>query len=192
MKTFQEFMVECYSVYEATIHKQIRNTQERDTAMISRDRGSQSKGQNRRERGSTERTLRRSGHGFSKNVGSYDEGGGRGMGTEVSYQVTRNPKKNSKRGFERKMRNLGKKKGPSGEAQHSVITQRVGKDAKLVSTDGSGEKSFSIGRAKHGNNPDPEIGQTTSGKVRSRKKPKPEQTEKNVKQNRSFHYSSEG
>jgi len=68
MKTFQEFMVECYSVYEATIHKQVRNTQERDTAMISRDRGSQREKQNRRERRSTERTLRRSGHGFSKNV----------------------------------------------------------------------------------------------------------------------------
>jgi hypothetical protein len=121
MKTFQEFMVECYSVDEATIHKQVRNTQEKDTAMISRDRGSQSERQNRKERRPFERTLRRSGHGFSKNVGSYDEGGGKGMDTEVSYQVTRNPKKNSRKGFERKMRNLGKKKGPSGEAQHSVL-----------------------------------------------------------------------
>jgi len=92
-KTFSQFMLECYSVDEATINKQIRNTQERDTALISRDRGSQSETQNRGERRSTERTLRRSGHGFSKNVGSYDEGGGKGMGTEVSLQVTRNPKK---------------------------------------------------------------------------------------------------
>ena len=69
---------------------------------------------------------------------------------------------------------------------------RAGKDAKLVSTDGSGEKSFSIGTAKIGNNPDPAIGQTTAGKVRSNKKPNEKQTEKNVKQNRSFHYSSEG
>lgn len=190
MKTFQEFMVECYSIDEATINKQVRNTRERDTALISRDRGSQSERTNRRERRSFERGLRRSGHGFSKNVGSYDEG--EGMGTEVSYQVTRNPKKNSKKGFERKMRNLGKKKGPSGEPQHSVIAQRAGKDARLVSTDGSGEKPFSIGRAKHGNNPDPSIGQTTAGKVRSKKKPNSKQTEKNVKQNRSFHYSSEG
>ena len=126
--------------------------------------------------------MRRAGHGFSKNVGSYDEGEGKGMGTEVSYQVTRNPKKNSKKGFERKMRNLGKKKGPSGEPQHSVITQRAGKDAKLVSTDGSKEKSFSIGKAKYGNNPDPSIGQTTAGKVRSKKKPNTQQTEKNAKQ----------
>jgi hypothetical protein len=192
MKTFQEFMVECYSIDEATINKQVRNTRERDTAMISRDRGSQSERQNRGERRSMERTLRRSGHGFSKNVGSYDEGEGKGTDTEGSYQVSRNPKKNSKKGFERKMRNLGKKKGPSGERQHSVITQRAGKDAKLVSTDGSGEKSFSIGTAKIGNNPDPAIGQTTAGKVRSNKKPNEKQTEKNVKQNRSFHYSSEG
>jgi hypothetical protein len=192
MKTFQEFMVECYFVDEATIHKQVRNSQERDTAMISRDRGSQSERQNRRQRKPFEKTLRRSGHGFSKNVGSYDEGGGKGMGTEVSYQVTRNPKKNSKRGFERKMRNLGKKKGPSGEAQHSVIIQRAGKDAKLVSTDGSGEKPFSIGKAKHGNNPNPEIGQTTTGKVRSKKKPNEKHTQKNYDQKRAFHYSSKG
>lgn len=191
-KTFQQFMLECYSIDEATINKQIRNTRERDTALISRDRGSQSEKENRRERKSFEKTLKRSGHGFSKNVGSYDEGEGKGMSTEVSYQVTRNPKKNSKRGFERKMRNLGNKKGPSGEAQHSVITQRANKDAKLVSTDGSGEKPFSIGKAKHGNNPDPTIGQTTAGKVRSGKKPNSQQTEKNVKQNRSFHYSNEG
>lgn len=190
MKTFQEFMVECSSIDEATINKQVRNTKERDTAMISRDRGSQSKKQNRRERRSFERSLRRSGHGFSKNVGSYDEG--EGIGTEVSYQAVRNPKKNSKKGFERKMRNLSKKPGPSGEGQHSFIPQRAGKDAKLVSTDGSGAKPFSIGQAKIGNNPDPSIGQTTAGKVRSRKKPNEKQTEKNVKQNRSFHYSSEG
>jgi hypothetical protein len=180
-----------YEIEESTINKQIRNTKERDTAMVSRDRGSQSEKQNRKERKSTEKTLRRSGHGFSKNVGSYDEGGGKGIDTEVSYQVTRNPKKNSRKGFERKMRNLGKKKGPSGEAQHSVITQRAGKEAKLVSTDGSGEKPFSIGKAKFGNNPDPAIGQTTAGKIRSKKKPSSNQTEKNVKQNRSFHYSSE-
>jgi hypothetical protein len=191
MKTFQEFMVECYSIGEATIHKQIRNTQERDTALISRDRVSQPEPLNRKERRSIERTLRRSGHGFSKNVGSYDEGEGRGTSTEVSYQVTRNPKKNSRKGFERMMRNLARKKGPSGKPQHSVITQRSGEDAKLVSTDGSGEKPFSIGRAKYGNNPDPSIGQTTAGIVRSKKKPNSKQTEKNVAQNRSFHYSSE-
>lgn len=189
-KTFSQFMSECYFVDEATVHKQIRNTQERDTAMISRDRGSQSERQNKKERKSTEKTLRRSGHGFSKNVGSYDEGEGKGIGTEVSYQVTRNPKKNSKKGFERKIRNLGKKKGPSGEAQHSVITQRAGKDAKLVSTDGSGEKSFSIGKAKYGNNPDPSIGQTTAGKVRSQNKPKDKDTQKNYDQKRAFHYGS--
>jgi hypothetical protein len=192
MKTFQEFMVECSSIDEATINKQVRNTKERDTAMISRDRGSQTERQNRGERSSIGKTLKRSGHGFSKNVGSYDEGGGKGMGTEVSYQVTRNPKKNSRKGFERKMRNLGKKKGPSGQPQDTVITQRAGKDAKLVSTDGSREKPFSIGKAKIGNNPDPSIGQTTAGKVRSNKKPNEKQTEKNVKQNRSFHYSSGG
>jgi hypothetical protein len=110
MKTFQEFMVECYSIGEATIPKQIRNTQERDTALISRDRVSQPEPLNRKERRSIERTLRRSGHGFSKNVGSYDEGEGRGTSTEVSYQVTRNPKKNSRKGFERMMRNLARKK----------------------------------------------------------------------------------
>lgn len=124
MKTFKEFMVECSSIDEATINKQVRNTGERDTAMISRDRGSQTEIQNRKERRSMEKTLRRSGHGFSKNIGSYDEGGGKGMDTEVSLQVSRNPKRNSKGGFERKMRNLGKKEGPSGEAQHSVITDR--------------------------------------------------------------------
>lgn len=191
MKTFTEFMLELSSIQEATLNKQIRNTKERDTAMISRDRTSQTEPQNRNERRSIERILKRSGHGFSKNVGSYDEGGGKGTSTEVSYQVTRNPKKNSKRGFERKIRNLGKRKGPSGEAQHSVITQRAGKDARLVSTDGSGEKPFTIGKAKYGNNPDPSIGQTTMGKVRTQRKPTANQTEKNVNQNRSFHYSDD-
>jgi hypothetical protein len=190
MKTFQQFMFECSSVNEATIHKQVRNTQERDTAMISRDRGSQSENQNRKERRAFERAMRRAGHGFSKNVGSYDEGEGKGMDTEVSYQVTRNPKKNSRKGFERLVRNLGRRSGPSGEAQHSVITQRAGQEAMLHHT-ASSDRSFPLGRARYGNNPDPSYGQTTAGKVRSKKKPTKSTTQKNYDQKKSFHYSSD-
>jgi hypothetical protein len=191
MKTFKEFMAECYSIGEATLNKMMRNTQERDTAMVSRDRGSQSERENRDEREYLKKKLRRKRVGFSQVVGSYDETGEGKPQTEVSYQLTRNPNTQSQKGFERMVRYIGKKLGPSGEPQHSVIIQRAGQDAKLVSTDGSGEKPFSIGRAKYGNNPDPSIGQTTAGIVRSNKKPNSEQTKKNVEQNRSFHYSSE-
>lgn len=184
MKTFNDF------ISEATINKMVRNTKERDTAMISRDRGSQTEKENRKERKSLEKKLRRKGHGFSKAVGSYDEGKGKGIDTEVSYQVTRNPKKQSRKGFERMIRNQGKKKGPSGEAQHSVITQRKGKDAKLNMTGDEKGPSFSIGKAKLGNNPDKSIGQTTKGVVKSQKKPSEKKTDANNKQGRSFHYSS--
>lgn len=183
MKTFTQFMS------EATLNKMVRNTKERDTAMISRDRGSQSEKENRSERKSMEKKLRRKGIGYSKASGSYDETGDGKPSSEVSYQLTRNPKKQSRKGFERTVKNLGKKKGPSGEAQHSVITQRKGQDAKLHSTDGSGAKSFSIGKAKLGNNPDQSIGQTSSGKVRGAKKPSDKSTAKSMKQGRGFHYS---
>ena len=118
MKTFTQFMS------EATLNKMVRNTKERDTAMISRDRGSQSEKENRSERKSMEKKLRRKGIGYSKASGSYDETGDGKPSSEVSYQLTRDPKKQSRKGFERTVKNLGKKKGPSGEAQHSVITQR--------------------------------------------------------------------
>jgi len=183
MKKYQDFLK------EATINKQVRNTKERDTAMISRDRGSQSEKENKSERKSLEKKLRRKGHGFSKNVGSYDEGQGKGVSSEVSYQVTRNPKKQSRKGFERMIRNQGKKKGPSGEAQHSVITQRKGKDAKLKMTGDEKGPSFPIGKAKLGSNPDQSIGQTTKGVVRSQKKPSDKKTDGNNKQGRAFHYS---
>ena len=174
---------------EATINKMVRNTKERDTAMISRDRGSQSEKENRKERKSFEKKMRRKGHGFSKAVGSYDEGKGKGLDTEVSYQVTRNPKKQSRKGFERMIRNQGRKKGPSGEPQASVITQRKGKEAQLKSTDGS-KVSFPIGKAKLGNNPDKTIGQTSKGVVRSQKKPSDSKTNESNKKGKAFHYSS--
>ena len=53
MKTFKQFL------HEATLNKMIKNTKERDTAMLSRDRGSQSEKENRGERKSLERKLRR-------------------------------------------------------------------------------------------------------------------------------------
>ena len=151
--------------------------------------GSQSERENRGERRSLERKLRRKGVGFSKLVGSYDETGEGKPETEVSYQLTRNPKKQSRKGFERMVRNIGKRKGPSGEAQHSVITQRSGQEAKLHPTSERGE-TFGIGKAKAGNNPDQSIGQSTVGKVRSGKKPSSQQTQRNHQQNRAFHYSS--
>jgi hypothetical protein len=184
MKTFKQFF------YEATLNKMSRNTKERDTAMLSRDRGSQTEKENRSERKSLEKKLRRKGVGFSKVVGSYDEKGDGKPETEVSYQLTRNPKKHSKKGFERMVKNIGKKKGPSGEAQHSVITQRSGQDAKLHPTSEKGN-SFGIGKVKLGNNPDQSIGQTTAGAVRSGKKPSSQQTQTKHKQSRSFHYSSD-
>ena len=88
------------------------------------------------------------------------------------------------------VRNLGKKKGPSGEAQHSVITQKAGKEAELHPTSEKGD-SFGIGKVKAGNNPDQSIGQTTVGTVRSGKKPSSNQTQTKHKQNRAFHYSSD-
>ena len=184
MKNYKTF------INEATVNKMVRNTKERDTAMISRDRGSQSEKENKSERKSLEKKLRRKGHGFSKSVGSYDEGKGKGIDTEVSYQVTRNPKKQSRKGFERMVRNQGKKKGPSGEAQHSVITQRKGKDAQLKMTGDEKGPSFPIGKAKLGNNPDKSIGQTTKGVVRSQKKPSDSKTNESNKKGKSFHYSS--
>lgn len=184
MKTFKQFL------YEASLNKMIRNTKERDTAMVSRDRGSQSEKENRSERKSLERKLRRKGVGFSKSVGSYDEKGEGKPETEVSYQLTRNPKKQSRKGFKRMVKNIGKKKGPSGEAQHSVITQKKGQEAELHPTSEKGS-SFKIGKAKAGNNPDQSIGQTTVGKIRSGKKPSSKQTEKKHQQNRAFHYSSD-
>ena len=62
MKTFKQFL------YEATLNKMSRNTKERDTAMLSRDRGSQTEKENRSERKSLEKKLRRKGVGFSKVV----------------------------------------------------------------------------------------------------------------------------
>ncbi len=162
MKKYQDFL------NEATVNKMVRNTKERDTAMISRDRGSQSEKENKSERKSLEKKLRRKGHGFSKSVGSYDEGKGKGIDTEVSYQVTRNPKKQSRK----------------------VDTERKGKEAKMNMTGDEKGKPCSIGKAKLGNNPDKGIGQTTKGVVRSQKKPSDSKTNDSNKKGKSFHYSS--
>lgn len=168
MKSFRQF------IDEATLNKQIKNTKTKDTGIVSRDRGGHTEKENRSERKSLEKKLRRAKTGYSKNVGKYKEDGQDKATTEVSYQLTRNPKRHSKKGFERFTKNIGKKDAKGGK-QDTVITQRAGKDAVMHQTNalkGKKPEAFKIGKAKYGSHPDPEIGKTSPSKVRSQKKPK--------------------
>lgn len=166
MKTFQEFISECYMVVEGNpTTRMMTKSKSQVTGHISADRGD-NESQNRGRRKELESDLRHHGIGFQKGVGEYKYSSGEGTGREVSYQTS--PSKGmSKRRFGKIMRRLGRKHG-----QESVITKDKDKPAKLHTTEkGSDEPSVSIGKTKPGKHPHG-YGETSGTEVRGKKLPK--------------------
>ena len=148
MKTFQEFMVECYVVVEGNpTTRMITKSNTKLIGHISADRGSD-ESKNRKSRGSLENDLQKHGIGYQKGVGEYKYSSGEGTGREVGLVTS--PRKSkpgsspmSKRRFGKIMRRLGRKHG-----QESVITKDSDKPAKLHTTEkGSKDTSITLGKS---------------------------------------------
>jgi hypothetical protein len=171
MKTFQEFMVECYVVVEGNpTTRMITKSNTKLIGHISADRGSD-ESKNRKSRGSLENDLQKHGIGYQKGVGEYKYSSGEGTGREVGLVTS--PRKSkpgsrpmSKRRFGKIMRRLGRKHG-----QESVITKDSDKPAKLHTTEkGSKDTSITLGKSKPGKHPQG-YGETSGTKIRSGKLP---------------------
>ena len=152
MKTFKEFVLECYSIQETSLTRVMSKSQKGGMAIMSAQRGDKSKEENKELSKQLEKDIRGAGlPGPTKVDGRYTENPGTPEEKKVaekSHVIT--PGKKGKRKFKKVIKKLGKKYN-----QDSVLIQRKpGGSATLTGTSKSswpGEgKNVSIGSMKPG------------------------------------------
>ena len=166
MKTFQEFMVECYSIQETSLTRVMSKSQKGGMAILSGQRGDKSKGENKERSSRTERRIRGAGlPGPTKVSGRYTENPGTPEEKKVgekSHVVSSG--KMGKKKFKKTVEKLGTEgglkhksnvKGSSKDDQDSVLIQRKGgsgaslKGTSKTSWPGKG-KNVKVGKMKPG------------------------------------------
>jgi hypothetical protein len=135
MKTFNEFVVECYSIQETSITRVMSKSEKGGMAILSGQRGDKSKKENKERSSRTERRIRGAGlPGPTKVSGRYTENPGtpdeKKVG-EKSHVVSSG--KMGKKTFKKTIEKLGTEgglkqkhnvKGSSKDDQDSVFIQR--------------------------------------------------------------------
>jgi hypothetical protein len=152
MKTFQEFVIECYSIQETSLTRVMSKSKKGGMAIMSAQRGDLSKTENQARSKQLEKDIRGAGlPGPTKVSGRYTENPGTPQETKVgekSHIIT--PGKMGKKRFKKAIKKLGKKYN-----QDSVLIQRKGGgEATLTGTSktswpGEG-KNVKIGSMKPG------------------------------------------
>jgi hypothetical protein len=152
MKTFQEFVIECYSIQETSLTRVMSKSKKGGMAIMSAQRGDLSKTENKARSKQLEKDIRGAGlPGPTKVSGRYTENPGTPQETKVgekSHIIT--PGKMGKKRFKKAIKKLGKKYN-----QDSVLIQRKGgSEATLTGTSktswpGEG-KNVKIGKMKPG------------------------------------------
>ena len=152
MKTFQEFVLECYSIQETSLTRVMSKSKKGGMAIMSAQRGDKSSSENKGRSKRLERDIRGAGlPGPTKVAGRYTENPGTPEEKKVgekSHVIT--PGKKGKRKFKKAIEKLGKKYN-----QDSVLIQRKPegsstlKGTSKTSWPGKG-KNVSIGSMKPG------------------------------------------
>ena len=152
MKTFQEFVLECYSIQETSLTRVMSKSKKGGMAIMSAQRGDKSSSENKARSKQLERDIRGAGlPGPTKVAGRYTENPGTPEEKKVgekSHVIT--PGKKGKRKFKKAIEKLGKKYD-----QDSVLIQRKPggsstlKGTSKTSWPGKG-KNVSIGSMKPG------------------------------------------
>ena len=152
MKTFHEFIQECYSLQETSLTRVMGKSQRGGMAIMSAQRGDKTKSENKARSKQLERDIRGAGlPGPTKVSGRYTENPGTPEEKKVgekSHIIT--PGKKGKRKFKRAIEKLGKKYD-----QDSVLIQREPKGTSTLkgtsttSWPGKG-KNVKIGKMKPG------------------------------------------
>ena len=152
MKTFQEFVLECYSIQETSLTRVMSKSKKGGMAIMSAQRGDKSSSENKARSKQLERDIRGAGlPGPTKVAGRYTENPGTPEEKKVgekSHVIT--PGKKGKRKFKKAIEKLGKKYD-----QDSVLIQRKSggsstlKGTSKTSWPGKG-KNVSIGGMKPG------------------------------------------
>jgi hypothetical protein len=132
MKTFQEFMVECYSIQETSLSRVVSKSKKGGLAILSAERGNLSNRENKERSKSMERSIKGAGlPGPTKAQGRYTEDDGSDEGRKVGEKshIVSSGKKGKKK-FKKAIEKLGKKFN-----QDSVLIQKKpGGSGDLVGT----------------------------------------------------------
>ena len=166
MKTFREFMIECYSIQETSLTRVMSKSEKGGMAILSGQRGDKSKKENQARSSRTERRIRGAGlPGPTKVSGRYTENPGTPQEKKVgekSHVVSSG--KMGKRKFKKTIEKLGTEgglkhkrnvKGSSKDDQDSVLIQRKPKGSATLkgtsktSWPGKG-KNVGVGKMKPG------------------------------------------
>jgi len=129
MKTFQEFMVECYSIQETSLNRVRSKSEKGGMSIMSAQRGDKSKKENKARSKQMEKDIRGAGlPGPTKVSGRYTENPGTPQEKKVgekSHVVSSG--KMGKRKFKKAVEKLGKKYD-----QDSVLIQRKPKGSATI------------------------------------------------------------
>jgi hypothetical protein len=130
MKTFQEFMVECYSIQEKSLSRVVSQVKGGGTAIISAARGDLSNKQNRKRTKELSKKIRGAGlPGPTQVKGAYHEKG-HGEVTEPSLFVKQGKK--GKRKFKTTVTKLGQEGGLKHKKNQKPGSEQKDQDSVLI------------------------------------------------------------
>lgn len=156
MKTFQEFMVECYDIQEKSLSRVVSQIKGGGTAIISAARGDLSNNKNRIRSKKLDKKIRGAGLPGPTNVtGAYHETG-HGEVTEPSKFITSGKK--SKRKFKKIVKKLGQEGGLKHKRNQKPGSEQRDQDSILIKQrPGLNTRSSWLGTSRR-SNADPKLG----------------------------------
>ena len=131
MKTFQDFMLECYSIQESSLSRVVSKIKGGGTAIISAERGDKTNKQNQQASSRLTRRVRGAGlPGPTQVQGAYRETGTTSDQKEKSFVVGAG--KTSKRKFKKLVSKLGQKGGLTHKRNQKPDSKKDDQDSVLI------------------------------------------------------------
>lgn len=156
MKTFQEFMIECYDIQEKSLSRVVSQVKKGGTAIISAARGDLSNRENRQRTKDLTKKIRGAGlPGPTKVQGAYHEKG-HGEVTEPSLFVQQG--KMGKRKFKKTVSKLGQEGGLKHRKNQKPDSRERDQDSVLIKQKpGSESRASWLGTSRR-SDADPKLG----------------------------------
>ena len=157
MKTFQEFMVECYDLYEKSLSRVVSKTQKGGIAIISSDRGDKTNKENQKTSSRLTKRIRGAGlPGPTQVQGAYRETGTTSDQKEKSFAVPSG--KMGKKLFKRTVSKLGQEGGLKHKRNQKPTSKNDDQDSVLIKQNpGLKTKASWLGTSRR-SDADPKLG----------------------------------
>ena len=168
MKTFQEFMVECYDLYEKSLSRVVSKTQKGGIAIISSDRGDKTNKENQKTSSRLTKRIRGAGlPGPTQVQGAYRETGTTEDQREKSFVVPSG--KMGKKKFKKVASKLGQEGGLKQKRNQKSNSKNDDQDSVLIKQKpGLKSKASWLGTSRR-SDADPKLGKKyDQGKMSTR------------------------